>query len=253
MTAYSPGAERTNRRAVHYREIGPAFEPDEWKEWRVVMEFRLVYEGPLRPTGNRSSADRLTIKHLLRRHFHPQLKQLWNTHPGLRALNRDLPAPDGSLADSSTMNIFGIAVPDQEGRSHMFESILSNRFRAGDFKFVPLISTVLGLTCGLDVLFLRREEPGLLLKQGGDIDGRMKTLLDALRMPEVGEICEAPEADERPFFCLLQNDSLVTDINITTDRLLTPLQNEQSKHNVHLIIRVTTRSSVAMWENLPLL
>jgi hypothetical protein len=35
------------------------------------------------------------------------------------------------------------------------------------------------LHCGLKVLFLRKEPPGKVY-QGGDIDGRIKTLLDAL-------------------------------------------------------------------------
>ena len=36
------------------------------------------------------------------------------------------------------------------------------------------------LVASLDIMFLRPEEPGLLVTQGGDIDNRMKTLLDAL-------------------------------------------------------------------------
>ncbi|HKS73719.1 MAG TPA: hypothetical protein VJQ82_11025, partial [Terriglobales bacterium] len=48
-----------------------------------------------------------------------------------------------------------------------------------------------------------------------------------------------PQDDEDPFFCLLQNDDVITEVNITTDRLLRPLQGEEHIHDVVLIIRVS--------------
>jgi len=45
--------------------------------------------------------------------------------------------------------------------------------------YFPLVRNSLGLVCGIRVLFLRREPPGRVY-QGGDIDGRLKTLFDAL-------------------------------------------------------------------------
>jgi threonine synthase len=80
------------------------------------------------------------------------------------------------------------------------------------------------------------------VKTGGDIDNRIKVLFDALRMPKIGEFdAETPPApDEAPFFCLLQDDSLITEIKVTTDRLLTPLQTEEDSDDVHLVIHVRT-------------
>jgi hypothetical protein len=69
---------------------------------------------------------------------------------------------------------------------------------------------------------LRPEAPGQTVISGGDIDNRLKTLFDALRMPLPGEIHELPGEGREPFFCLLQDDSLVNNISITTDLLLGP-------------------------------
>jgi hypothetical protein len=64
----------------------------------------------------------------------------------------------------------------------------------------------------------------------GDIDNRLKTLLDELRIPEAGENYSArqPAADEDPFFCLLEDDKLITRIAVETDDLLQPLKGKSS-------------------------
>src|SRR6266849_6098917 len=58
----------------------------------------------------------------------------------------------------------------------------------GGKQFVPLVRQSLALACSLDILFLRREEPGSLILQGGDIDNRIKTLFDALKMPTADDM-----------------------------------------------------------------
>ena len=47
------------------------------------MEFRLIYKGPLAPEGS-SGGGRAEQKHLLRKWFHKQLRELWQQHPELR-------------------------------------------------------------------------------------------------------------------------------------------------------------------------
>ena len=70
-------------------------------------------------------------------------------------------------------------------------------------------------------MFLRSDIPG---SPGfaGDIDNRVKTLLDALKMPSTGEIPPgaSPGQDEDPLFCLLEDDSLVTRLSVEMDQLL---------------------------------
>jgi hypothetical protein len=108
---------------------------------------------------------------------------------------------------------------------------------------VPLIREEHFHFCSLDVLFLRRDRPGNLVKSGGDLDNRIKVLFDALTVP--GDNATAglegePGPDERPFFCLLQDDNLITDVSITTDRLLHPMEDDERLNHVHLILHVKT-------------
>jgi hypothetical protein len=49
---------------------------------------------------------------------------------------------------------------------------------------------------------------------------------------ELGGASATP--DEDPFFCLLEDDSLITEVNITTDRLLTSATSHI--HDVLLVI-----------------
>lgn len=87
---------------------------------------------------------------------------------------------------------------------------------------MPIVCETFRTIADLDIIFLRPEEPGSILTKGGDIDNRIKTLLDGLRIPKANEIPEGdrPQEGENPFFCLLEDDALVTHISVTTDRLL---------------------------------
>jgi hypothetical protein len=116
-------------------------------------------------------------------------------------------------------------------------------------RFVPLVRKNNGFTCSLDILFLRRDGPYSLVANGGDIDNRLKVLLDGLRMPqqdsELGSY--SIDADENPFFCLLEDDSLITSIQVTTDRLISPLLDKDHVHDVHLIIHATVVNPSALF------
>jgi hypothetical protein len=125
---------------------------------------------------------------------------------------------------------------------HMIDAHLKTNAEGG-FRFLPLVNSYFGETCRLDILFLRCDIPGNLIQHGGDIDNRLKVLFDALRMPlNVAELAGAvPTADDAdPFYCLLQDDKLVTEFSVMTDRLLTPKQTDKHEHDVHLILHVTT-------------
>jgi hypothetical protein len=94
---------------------------------------------------------------------------------------------------------------------------------------------------------MRKEEPGSLILQGGDIDNRLKTLFDGLRVPSEAEV-KAAKPEMQPFYCLLEQDSLITGVKVRTDRLLTAPGGDA--HEVHLIIEVTVRVLRMSWENL---
>ena len=50
-----------------------------------------------------------------------------------------------------------------------------------------------------------------------------------------------PEKGEDPFFCLLEDDNLITDVKVTTDRLLLPAKEDEHIHDVHLTLHVVTK------------
>lgn len=88
---------------------------------------------------------------------------------------------------------------------------------------------------------LRPEEERFILRRG-DIDGQLKTLFDALRMPENDSETggAGPQEDEAPFYCLLQDDRLISQIRVTTDQLLLlPNQREVKANDVHVTIHVS--------------
>lgn len=179
------------------------------------MEFRLTYRGPLK--GNAVTVE---DKQRLRRSFHPQLKQLWNLEP---LKSRE----DLLMEQTVTVSV-------------IFD-------RAG-FKFAPLITERLFLHAELEVLFLRPELKGFILTGGGDIDNRLKTLLDSLRMPRNSQELprdDKPNEDEKPFFCLLEDDSLVTSVSVSTDQLLEPID----PGHVLAIIKVKTVQTRDTWKN----
>ncbi len=190
------------------------------------MEFRLIYEGPLKASGNDSR--RVAEKHAIRKAIHKQLAELWTLQYPLKNILRQ----HHHIVETGKTVFEGSGV----------DKLASNYARCG-FRFAPLINKHFGTACGLDILFLRRENPGELITKGGDIDNRLKTLFDALRIPEqCSELGSAtPEAGEDPFYCLLESDSLITDFSVITDRLLTPLLPERKDTDVHLVIKVKVR------------
>ncbi len=229
--------------------------PDDELGYTTLMQFRLVYEGPLKAASN--SNTRVREKHAIRKQFHKQLKELWEVHPVL-ATFRDVnqrtklpPKPPNmkeldeqawghySELTGITKLIEELHFPGDPDCSYM-ETLARRYVRSNGFRFVPLVHKGLDLICGLDILFLRRENPGSLISNSGDVDNRIKTLLDALRLPsDGGELADAvPDDDEDPFFCLLEDDRLVTELNIKTDRLLTPIRPDGHMNEVMLIMQV---------------
>lgn len=127
------------------------------------VRFRLTYEGELKATGNRSNPRHA---HEIRRVFHGQLRQFWLTHPYLKEALWSHPQT-------------GFHKPHKPLRHHLAEQ----HQRHDHYNFVPLVTEELSLACGLDILFMRPSMPGAIMKSG-DIDGRMKTIFDALKMPK---------------------------------------------------------------------
>jgi hypothetical protein len=106
------------------------------------------------------------------------------------------------------------------------------------------------LTCGLKILFLRKEAPGKVY-QGGDLDNRLKTLFDALAVPAHPEQVVADASAPDPIYTLLEDDSAITKVEIETHRLLS--RPGANTHEVRLIIDVDVRVAQARIYNQPFL
>jgi hypothetical protein len=109
-----------------------------------------------------------------------------------------------------------------------------------------------GVDSGINILFLRPESPGRVLKSG-DIDNRLKTLFDALRIvhnaDELGRY-KAPADEEDPFFCLLEDDSLIDHLSVETDRLLQPIGEHFEVNDARLVITVNIRPTLQTSANI---
>jgi len=171
-----------------------------------MIEFTLTYRGTLRPNGDPQH------KHDLRRQFHTQLKRLWEVRPKLAPGEMSRIIPDVRRPE------FHIPVRD--------------------FSFLPVISEAGFNVAEVDVELLQSECAGSIITMTGDIDNRLKTLFDAFKIPfRPGELpTEAkPCEEEFPFFCVLQDDHLITRVSVQTRRRLDV---DRESNEVILIVHV---------------
>jgi hypothetical protein len=229
-----------------YVEIGSG-EPIESEN---LVEFHLLYSGPLHSGGAESARKE---KHAIRKVFHPQLQRLWNTDPSLiRLADRYGGLAFSELPEMRSNPNFTLDFnnkPGSEKKQFLTELAfkeIGSQWNRGAFNFVPLVTEEYCLRCSLDILFLRAEEKNFIL-QGGDIDGRLKALFDALRIvTHTGELPAniSPAADENPFFCLLQDDKLISEVRVNTGQLLRlPDAKALNPHDVYLQITVRLNST----------
>ena len=187
-------------------------------ERSVNIEFWLTYDGLLSSTRGKAAKNQIDSKwehkHHVRQCFHDQLKNLWEQHPVLKRWLHGHPVWTEVFKSDS-----GGSLVDQRARQYPFNG----------FNFVPLVIDGWAMVCSLEIVYLRQGAAGNLF-ENHDIDNRIKTLIDALKMPSVGELGEIysdgssvqPTRDQKPFFALLENDSLVTKLTVDADTLLAP-------------------------------
>ncbi len=185
------------------------------------MEFRLIYEGPLHGQGAKSPH-----KWEIRRALHPQLKRLWREPP---------------LKDLATSLLAHPPSPDKPSVIVEKDGLL----------FAPLVTQRLHLYAEVSVLLFRQQRRGMLITDGGDIDNRLKTLLDGLRVPHGSmegrnDIPDVP--DPTPFYCLLEDDSLVTKVTVESEQLLRPAKPDE----VVAIISVHVKKTMLSVDNMQL-
>jgi hypothetical protein len=183
----------------------------------------------------------------IRKQIVPQLERLWTISPALIRLqwNARVPGKDThviSVGDSPFNEHYASApkYPIQKGYVD-----LSGPIERHGRTWLPLIRQSLDLTCSLNILFLRREDPGNLRENDGDLDNRIKVFLDALQMPEHAENLDGDEVDGVNYR-LFENDKLMRELSIDTERLLFP--DDLFPKHVHIIAEVKVRvETVGPW------
>lgn len=197
-----------------------------------TMEFRLTYGGPL--MGASRGNTRAEHKHSIRKVFHRQLKRYWDFHPYL-----------------STAHLSHRRLGQVQPKIKLVDHLAQQYERCG-YNFVPLARHELTLVCAVQILFLRPAMPGEVIRSG-DLDNRLKTIFDALRVPanrsELGGY-SAPEDDERPFYCLLDDDKTISHASIETDTLLEPTSPDADDNDARLVISVRLRPFDVGWDNI---
>jgi hypothetical protein len=177
------------------------------------MDFTLHFRGDLTSNGDRNE------KHRLRCLFHSQLKYLW-----AQAALQYVADPPGFAG---------------------FRDV-------GPYRFVPLVSEKLKLVAELTIVMLRPEVPGGVVRSGGDIDNRLKTLFDALKIPDQLNALPngaVPAEGERPFFCLLEDDERITKVSVETHQLLEP---STKPPELVIVMHVRTRVTSLTYDNMGL-
>jgi hypothetical protein len=207
-----------------------------------LVQFHLLYSGPLHSNG--SPREKLAI----RRALHPQLKRLWETNSSLVRLAQ-IEGQKSAVREAYKQNEAG--VPPSTSQEFFPKGIaaMGRNWNRGGFDYVPLVTEEYCLRCCLDILFLRVEERDYIL-QGGDIDGRLKTLFDGLRMArEKKEIPngESQKAEEMPMFVLLENDQLVSQINIDTGQLLWLPEGKEGPDKRDVYLQITVKLNPAQY------
>jgi hypothetical protein len=191
------------------------------------MKFTLTFEGDLPPNGG------VREKWAIRSQFHPQLVELWQIHPNLRSLQRNPYVPTASsfwhVEWHHSVNPPSAPTVPSDPSINLCEPV-----ERGQRKFLPLVRERIALKCGLKILFLRKEDTGRIY-QGGDLDNRLKTLFDALSVPQNEQVVPTASIAD-PIYCLLEDDGLITAVNVETHRLLA--RPSASKHQVLLVVEV---------------
>lgn len=182
------------------------------------MQFALHYSGKLR------SRDTASGKHAIRCALAPQLRSLCGAPP----FDLVFKGNEGDVSNGKGEPLY---------------------VTHGAKKFWFLVSEFLGTVADLRITLFVPHAVGQIVHNGGDIDNRIKTLIDALRAPAAHS--EIPANDSFDYsaagmHCLLQDDKLIGRLSIQS------YQDHAPEHPDHVraFIEVETRITRALWGNL---
>lgn len=204
-----------------------------------LMKFTLIYDGDLPASGNKSKP---IAASRIRNEFHHQLVDLWDSHVVFRQLVRTARTyphgvfpSNGEYPPAELLDYKEPIEPLSPGQTDYCAPMAVPNVG----NFIPVVRNSLYLACAVDILFLRHEEPYNLMRQGGDLDGRIKTLFDGLKMPDPKNEYVGDDLTADPLYVALEDDALISDVSIRTGRLLG--NRTKDKHAVRLTIDITIK------------
>ncbi len=202
------------------------------------VEIALNYRGPL--PNSRSNGAKLA-KTRIRQQLHHQFDGLCRNSDLFRDALRD------DLAHAT------IKSGDQraEVSGAPYGSFYIVEFRGG-VQFVPLLSRWNRRVCELTVQLWRRADPGEILDPGGDVDNRVKTLFDGLRIPHSEDEIHPTAGTFGRCFCLLEDDALITKLTISTHKMYRPIEGDEDTTYAELNMYVTVKATFPSVSNMPL-
>lgn len=184
-----------------------------------------VYEQPedgwickhprMAPMGHFDSIDEATM----------QLANLYGKLPAPESVSGPLLQSLHGSENIKAMASFATLTPGIEA--------IASRFQVQEHPFVPLVRRDLALTCYLKIHVLRNDLHDTIVTYQGDIDNKLKIILDALRVPNDNQLAGAVKSSE-PVYCLLEDDKLISGLEITMEQWLNP--NSESHKDFRLTI-----------------
>ncbi len=233
------------------------------RDSEALMRFRLTYEGPLlssQPThktteGGLERDRRAEHKHFIRRQFHRQLKEQWQTNEFLRAIKYP-PKSSEPILPEAALSVQWSSDPTKPWHLNKILSEVYAHHKDAGYNYVPLVWEEMSLACSLRILCLRKDHANAVLP-GRDIDNRIKTLIDALSMPSLRQGAPIkdgkplpPDDDEKPFYVLMDDDRRVTHLEVETDAALAAAPKGSDESYVRLVITVDIRPTKFHMDNI---
>jgi hypothetical protein len=224
-------------------------------ELHDAMTLRLVYFGPIRPHGRGKNI--ASHVHFIRRQFHRQLREFWRRSEALNhclltidefnnGVMRPLDATRPNWMSSPPLDIDGGGAVSQV-RMPLLDAVLArhsaNCMNSKGYRWVPLTLSQYSVSCEIDMLMLFTSPEQAGPKNFGDLDNRVKTVIDALKQPDPDSIshCPAPGKGDDPFFVLYNDDKVVSKLTVETDNLYRPRMTHHQEKPILLTVNVTLR------------